>query len=264
AGEDDWTDIEDAHSNSITIEEGILEPTDYRYMVSCEDGDPAYSDVIEVDLSPGTECYCTPVYSTGCSSGDKISNVSLTGESESLNNNSGCSTDDYGDYTDDSDVAVPDMAPGETYTLSVSTDYSAPSSESFRAWIDYDENGLFDDDEEIAYVQGMDGSGTSEVEFTVPEQVEPGNYRLRVRLVYGSSADIDPCGSATYGETEDYTVEIIELEDCTEPVVAGDPVESEIEICAGLPFDIGVTDTSDPANGLLRQWQSSPAGEDDW
>src|SRR5699024_61079 len=265
AGEEDWTDLSEENQGPIiTIEEGIDEETDFRYKVQCEEDDPVYSDVVSVTLKPGNECYCVPEYTTGCTSGDRISNVTLEGESEILNNDSTSSEKSYGDYTEDSDVSTPDLVPGETYTISVSTDYSFPSSESFRVWIDYNNNGYFEDDEEIAYVQGMDGSGTSEVEFTVPEQVEPGNYRLRVRLVYGSSADIDPCGSATYGETEDYMVEVLELEDCTEPVDPGIVVEPELNVCTGSAFTIAVTDASDPANGLTRQWQSSPAGEDDW
>src|SRR5699024_10945089 len=93
AGEADWTDIEDAHATPYVVEEGIDEPTDFRYKATCNDGEPDYSNTIEVSLNPGTECYCVPTYTTGCTSNDAISNVSLTGESASFDNDSDCSDD---------------------------------------------------------------------------------------------------------------------------------------------------------------------------
>src|SRR5690625_4025100 len=262
AGEDDWADIEGAHSNNYNISEGVFEDTDFRYTVVCNNDDATdISDILSVTLKPGNECYCTPIYSTGCTSNDRISNVTLVGESEIIDNDSGCSPNAYGDYTD---LTPADLAPGETYTLLVTSDYSSPTFEDVRVWIDYNNNGNFEDSEEIANTNGngLPSNGTGEFDFTVLETAEPGNYRMRVRLVY-SSSNIDPCDSATYGETEDYTVEVIELEDCEGPVTAG-TIEDDFDVCAGNSFTVSVSDASDPANGLVRQWQSSPAGEDDW
>src|SRR5690625_206960 len=226
--EDDWTDIEGANELSLQVSNGVSEDTEYRFKIECENNQQVdFSDVKTVTVKPANECFCIPTYSTGCSSNDRISNVTLTGESNTINNDSGCSPNAYGDYTD---LTPADLAPGETYTLSVSTDYSFPSSEDVRAWIDFNGNGVFEDDEEIANTNGsgLPGSGTGDFEFSVPENTEPGEYRLRVRLVYSSSS-IQPCGSASWGETEDYTVEIIQLEDCEGPVTAG-TVADDFEI----------------------------------
>src|SRR5690625_2208735 len=257
-----FTDIEDGISKNLSVS-SIEENTVYRLIVTCENTDDTVtSEEITVNLNDPSDCFCTPTYSTGCTSGDRISNVTLVGESEIIDNDSECSPDAYGDYTD---LTPADLAPGETYTLSVSTDYSSPTFEDIRAWIDYNGNGTFEDDEEIAYTagNGLPSAGTGEFEFTVPEIVEAGEYRMRVKMDYNSS-DIDPCEGASWGETEDYTVEIVQLDQCTDPVNAGEVVESEILVCAGIAFTIAVTDATEPAEGLTRQWQSSPAEEEDW
>src|SRR5699024_8941253 len=62
----------------------------------------------------------------------------------------------------------------------------------------------------------------------------------------------------------DYEVEIIELEDCEGTPTAGTAEDDEFSVCAGNAFTLSISGASDPANGLERIWQSSPAGEDDW
>ncbi len=262
ADQDNWTDIEGAISTDYTITDGITEATDYRYKVVCTlTNEEAVSDVIAVALNPADECYCIPTYSTGCSAGDRISNVTLNGLSTTINNDSECSENAYGDFTS---LTPADLAPGSQYTLSVSTDYGSPSSENVRAWIDYNGNGTFEDTEEIIYTDGNGmPDGTYTENFIVPDTAASGNYRMRVRLVYGSS-DIVSCANATYGEAEDYTVSIIQLDDCTGTPSAGSIESSAFAVCASDPFTVSVTGSSAPANGLERTWQSSPAGQDNW
>src|SRR5690606_10820616 len=97
AGANTWIDIPEATSVNYTYESGIDSPTDFRYRVTCAtSGETAYSNVVSVVLNPGVDCYCTPVYIDNCTWDDLISNVSLTGESFSLNNSTGCSTGGYG------------------------------------------------------------------------------------------------------------------------------------------------------------------------
>ena len=49
---------------------------------------------------------------------------------------------------------------------------------------------------------------TGTITFTVPADATPGTTRMRVREVYANS-DFDPCLNYTYGETEDYNVNIL-------------------------------------------------------
>src|SRR5699024_137987 len=137
------------------------------------------TDPIEINLTPGEECYCIPEIMVGCILGDRISNITLSGETIELNNDSQCSSgqEGYEDYTNDNEINIPDLQQGETYTLSVSTGSITPSEEHVRAWIDYNGNGNFSDNEEIFYTGGEEGldedTGTTEMEFTVPEDVQP-------------------------------------------------------------------------------------------
>src|SRR5690554_3274060 len=158
--------------------------------------------------------YCTPTYSTGCSSGDDLNDVQLDGLSVSLSNlNSGCN----GNYSDNTSMNAPDLSAGLTYTLKVGTSYSSPQSESVKVWIDYDENDTFDPSEEVGSISGMN-AGLNSIDFTVPATTTLGVKRMRVKLDYTTDASsITACGSATWGETEDYSVEIIAPPSCLPP-----------------------------------------------
>lgn len=264
AGEDNWTDIEDPTALTYTVEVEIEEPTDFRFKVTCTiSGETDVTDIVTATLNPGDECYCAPIYSAGCDFGDRITNVSLTGISESLDNDSLCSENGYGDYTD---LTPADLAPGETYSLSISTDRSSPDFLQIRAWIDYSKDGQFSDTEEIANSNGGGlGSGTKSFNFVVPGDLDAGNYRMRVRMVYSASAPtFDACSAAGDGETEDYTVEIVELDACHGTPTAGTINEDDFSICANTSFNLSVSGATDPLDGLVRIWQSSPTGEDEW
>ncbi len=207
------------------------------------------------------QTYCIPIYDYGCSYGDDISNVTLEGESVILNNSTtACSASAYQDYTS---LAHPDLAPGNTYTISISTGYSSPSFEDVRAWIDYNNNGIFEATETIANTNGngMD-QGTVSYDFTVPAGTPAGDYRLRVRLVYSSSS-IDPCTSEFYGETEDYTVSVISLSPCSGMPSAGTTI-ADFDVCPLSAFTISTLNASAPAAGLDSKWQSSPEGANNW
>lgn len=158
--------------------------------------------------------YCTPTYSTGCSFGDDLNSVVLNGITVSLSNlNSGCN----GSYSDNTSMNAPDLAPGLSYTLSVGTSYTFPEDESVRAWIDYNENDIFDANELIGEISGL-SAGLNAIPFTVPATTTMGVKRMRVMLDYSMTASVlTPCAASTYGETEDYNVEIVSPPNCLPP-----------------------------------------------
>src|SRR5690554_1248574 len=204
---------------------------------------------------------CIPSYSTGCNLGDRISNVTLQGEFVLLNNSTQCSTNGYGDYTS---MNAPDLAPGMSYDISVTTDYGSPTFEDVRIWIDYNDDGVFDSSEEIGNSNGNGmGSGTVTYNFSVPTTVSPGTYTMRVRLVYNGGANIDPCNFQSWGETEDYSVNIITLSDCND-ADAGTISSSVTEACSDEDFTLSATGMTGPGNGLTYQWQESPSGLNTW
>ena len=123
------------------------------------------------------------------------------------NLDSGCSELGYGDYTDLST----DLLQGETYDMTFSSGYG---TQVFRVWIDYNDDFVFSLDELIVdnpvLAQGQgpgDYTGTLPVE--IPSDASLGQHMMRVKSNYGALVPDDACEGTEYGETEDYTVNII-------------------------------------------------------
>ncbi|MFN0030719.1 MAG: S8 family serine peptidase [Flavobacteriales bacterium] len=100
---------------------------------------------------------------------------------------------------------------GSQYTIYCTPGYAGFSyNEYFKAWIDYDADGEFEEPTELVFDAG--GGTTSEVSgsFTVPISVQDGIVRMRVGMSYygsfGSGEIPVACGANEYGETEDYCV----------------------------------------------------------
>jgi hypothetical protein len=157
--------------------------------------------------------YCIPVTTLGCTDGDVIARVTLN----TLDNNSGTGcpsgTLGYSDYTGDPTLTT-DLLPSTTYGCTV---YAGQYQEGYAAWIDYNDDGIFDISERIGYSNGLvAGSGQvgvlgSSATFPVALACNPpvGTHRLRVRAMYNvNGIDVTPCGANTYGETEDYLITI--------------------------------------------------------
>ena len=77
----------------------------------------------------------------------------------------------------------------------------------WRVWIDYNKDGDFVDAGEQIVSQSTTGAGTYNVNFTVPASAALGQTRVRVSMKY--SAYSTSCETFTYGEVEDYTVNIV-------------------------------------------------------
>src|SRR5699024_2554942 len=81
---DTWVDIEGATSPILTIAEGITEATAYRFTVECEASEMTdETDSVSFTINSPEECYCTPVYTTGCDGADTSTNVTLKRETGS-------------------------------------------------------------------------------------------------------------------------------------------------------------------------------------
>ncbi|NDA98552.1 MAG: T9SS C-terminal target domain-containing protein, partial [Flavobacteriia bacterium] len=85
---------------------------------------------------------------------------------------------------------------------------SAFTDDEIAVWIDYNNDSDFSDaGEQVGYV--LVGTGWSNVfTFTVPTSAVSSAVRMRVRISYSTDGAIVPCGQSTYGEVEDYTVNI--------------------------------------------------------
>jgi hypothetical protein len=77
----------------------------------------------------------------------------------------------------------------------------------YRAWIDYNGNGVFDDAGETILQQNT-GNSTATQSVTIPTNARLGTFTLRVSMKGGGIPT--PCDTFRLGEVEDYTVEITE------------------------------------------------------
>jgi len=147
--------------------------------------------------------YCIPPYSTGSGSGDYINSVSLN---TFTNANSGPLPSPFYTLYPASSYST-SLVAGNVYTLTVqSGTYNGTSN--FGAFIDFNQNGdLNDPGEKIAQINLSGSLATGSATFTVPASAYNGMTILRVREVFANT-NIDPCSSATFGETEDYYVDI--------------------------------------------------------
>lgn len=188
--------------------------TYYKCVVTCSGGTPATSNVVTVMTKPVLECYCI---STATSTSDEeILNVTVG----TLNNTSTCSTTGgagsvlkmYSNYTA---VPAPTLSrtAANTFSVSIGTCGTSFYTSAFKIFIDYNKNGSFAETGETVYVSDTaTGVYTKTGTFNVPTSALGGNTLMRV---VNTETDfpytIDSCGTYSYGETEDYLVNIPSL-----------------------------------------------------
>jgi hypothetical protein len=95
---------------------------------------------------------------------------------------------------------------GNSYTLQVTQQTYYGYDSYTYAWIDWDQNGVFNTTNEQYYLGDLYYS-TGSVVVTVPTNAPIGPTRMRIRTQAYFNGSPGPCGSI-YGETEDYTVTV--------------------------------------------------------
>lgn len=173
---------------------------DYIVMVTTMltgDSDPD-NDSIIVTI---THTICQP--ESNCSFGDGLTRFIL----EEINlPNITCSGNGYMDMT--VHAATLDAEVGE-YTAIIRSGFA---NQLFSAWIDYNDNGVFEPSEQIFSDVAVATSNTDvNVPFTIPSDAFNGDHIMRVRGKWGSgSGDLnDPCADLQWGNTVDFTATII-------------------------------------------------------
>ncbi|MDO5637432.1 MAG: GEVED domain-containing protein [Myroides sp.] len=201
--------IEDIEETEVSVTTVIDTPYQFYVRRNCgADGYSLWAGPFSFETG-----YCTPTYTNGCSNGAKISNFEISDAIINLANNTGtgsCGANGYNDFTTMSASAPAEMV--------VSTTVGVGSySGGVKIWIDWNSNGEFETDELVAASTATVSSGSSFTgNFTVPADTPLGDYRVRVRVVEGST-NFTPCSNQSYGEVEDYTFTVIEEPACMPP-----------------------------------------------
>ena len=138
-----------------------------------------------------------PPYTYGVSDGDYITNVTLS----DVNNTSTEDGDAYSDYLS----IVGNLDIGGVYTISVSGTLTFGSYPGYAAWIDWDQDGVFQTTENVLLsAPGAIGSAS----VNVPNDAIGGTVKMRVLSVWNATPTNDAYYSTGYGygEIEEYSI----------------------------------------------------------
>ena len=235
----------------------------YRCVVTCSASSSSTSTPIYVAQSSFLYCYCIPPPSN-CSFGFEISKVMLS----TLTNTSSCSPSGYTDYS--SSVPTLSLDAGQTYSINikVGSDYSSYST----AWIDYDQNGLFDPNE-FTSIGNTNGAGDSTIYgiITIPSSALLGNTKLRIRNNLGIELNSDEActtgmpakgilTSSSNGETEDYMITILPQNCSTINFPTSIAAIGTATICYGKSDTLNLLSNLPLVTGITYQWKTSNGG----
>jgi hypothetical protein len=176
---------------------GLTACTAYQFKVLtvCSGSSSAYSSTASFTTTGCAVTYCT---SNGTNTTyEYISKVVLGTINNTSGNNGG-----YGNYT----ALSTNLTGGTSNTITLTPGFVGSSyREYWKVYVDYNKNGVFTDaGENVATVNSTTAVSAS---FTVPTTALNGATRMRVQMRYNAYAS-SSCGSYTYGEVEDYTVNI--------------------------------------------------------
>ncbi|MDH7447689.1 M14 family zinc carboxypeptidase [Aquimarina sp. 2201CG14-23] len=191
------TSLVSTSSSVNTTVSGLNPSTTYTFTVLAKDAagnSSSFSNAVTITTTDVTITYCD---SQGNNVNDEyIDYVGLGGIDNTSAANSG-----YTDYTNISG----NVSYGQN-TIILSLNYTGTVyTEYWNVWIDYNQNGTFDGSELIVS-ESTRSEANQSYDFTVPSNALAGTTRMRVTLKYNATAT--PCETFTYGEVEDYTVNI--------------------------------------------------------
>lgn len=155
---------------------------------------------------------CTPVCTSSCgipshcaAAGTNLSDdwISFVGFN-TISNSTGSTA--YSNFTGISTT----VNRGASYTLSVTVSKNSGWNQCVRAYIDWNRNGLFTDSGEL-YELGCSTANpqNTSLSITVPAGATLGNTRMRIYETYAGVPAADGCGTLTYSEVEDYTLNVV-------------------------------------------------------
>lgn len=184
---------------------------EYWYRIKSSNGScNTYSAVVSVNV--GT-IYCTSVAGSSqvCDNDQYVARVIFA---DQLNNGTECVSGGYVNYTNLSAT----VGKGSTYNVQVNngvvtggvpTEFSGYIGDRCGIWVDWNQDGDFDEANEAVTVNSGNAPFFWTASITVPDGATFGQTRMRVRIVYNETPS--SCGLSSFGETEDYRINVTAL-----------------------------------------------------
>jgi len=213
-----FTNITGATSSTYTAT-GQAATTYYRVLVGCQfagtGSTPTASTAVQVTQNAAASCYCTPAYTNGGPT-DNIVNVQL---GTLTNPTTGNASPYYRDYSaqqtgSTATLAIPNLARSSTATVTLT--FGSDGTQYSAAWVDFNQNGAFEASEYFSLNTAVGGGGTAAIPLIIPATATLGQTKMRLRggddnaITSGQS-----CSTNSYGEAEDYLVNIVVAPTCT-------------------------------------------------
>lgn len=229
-------------------------PKYFHCIVSCvNDPNPGTSNSVLVGINPFTSCYCA---SNATSTADtKIDSVELG----TLYVGSAASTCET--YTNNTAVPAPLIYINVPQTMRVRNGSCSGNHYGARlvVFIDLNQDGVYQDPAERVFVNAANTTALNSIApftFTIPSGTPAGLTGMRV--IIRESAIPTACGTYTYGETEDYIVDLQPEPPCIDPPTAGSAQSNITQFCntTVVNLNLSLTGTSG-GTGQTYQWQYS-------
>ena len=178
---------------------GLTASTTYSFYVIAKDAagnvSPA-SNTVSVTTTVVTLTYCAS--QGNITTDEKIGKVVFGTIS-----NTSTGTAGYENFTALSTNAVR----GTAYTITITPNWtSTVYSEGYAVFIDYNQNGVFTDAGETVFTKATSTTTPATGTFTIPATATLGATRMRVSMKYNGTPT--SCETFSYGQVEDYTVNI--------------------------------------------------------
>ena len=199
-----WLDGKLLATEELGATVGSMETYKYTFQTRVDCSEAGEHKITVKNATPGCEALGNGELSTDIVIGNGIVSYPESMSSSSyyyiknvkvgdIDNTSEATT--YSDFTD----MKTSIQPGGTLTLSVT-----PNNKfvGIGAWIDWNGNGSFDDVGETLELR----DGTGEVKIPTGSNVKPGDKRLRIVASFDTP---QPTGEYDFGETEDYTITVV-------------------------------------------------------
>jgi hypothetical protein len=158
----------------------------------------ATSNGITMSITGGTTTYCsaTTTAANATTSFEYIRKV-VCGFSKTSN----AST--YSNFTTTTTTVV--RGASRSFAITVNNNYT---TDQVLIWCDWNRDGDFIDAGENVFTSALGGAYSGS--FVIPTSASIGAVRMRIRLTdTASGANATPCGVSSYGEVEDYTLNVV-------------------------------------------------------
>ena len=182
---------------------GLNASTTYNFYIVAKDATgnlSAASNILSIttlsNTKIGTLIYCSSYGSS--TAREYINKVQIGSTTNVSGNNNG-----YGDFTS----ILTNLAVGTSNTIIITPTWNgAAVNEAYRVWIDFNQDGDFDDSGELVFSKLKTKTTTVSGSIVIPTTALTGATRMRISMKYNALPN--PCEIFAYGEVEDYTINI--------------------------------------------------------